>query len=74
MREAQIVTEHGSQEMASRISRAVRPDNTDAMETNVEGSQVRTRIRRGTTGGLHATVDDYIVNVDVAVKTHTTHE
>lgn len=70
MRDAQIITEHGSQEAAKRIARAVRPDNTDAMETNVEGSHVRTRITRPTTGGLHATVDDYIVNVHVAANTH----
>ncbi len=70
MREAQIITEHDSQETARRIARSVRPDNTDAMETTVAGSQVRTRILRETTGGLHATVDDYIVNVHVAANTH----
>ena len=62
-RRATIRTEHDD---PARIARAIRPDNTDEMTTEVEGDAVVTRIERGTTGGLHATVDDYVVNLDVA--------
>jgi hypothetical protein len=36
------------------------------MTTTVEGDAVVTRIERETTGGLRSTVDDYVVNLDVA--------
>ena len=61
---ATIRTAHAD---ADRIARALRPDNTDEMETGVDGSTVVTRIDRETTGGLHATVDDYVVNLAVAI-------
>ena len=60
------------------IARAIRPDNTDEMDTRVERSDeetdsssdadgaVVTTIERETTGGLRTSVDDYVVNVDVA--------
>lgn len=48
------------------IRAALAPDNTDEMETVVDGDGVCTRIERETTGGAHATVDDYVVNLDVA--------
>lgn len=56
---------------ADVVADAVRPDNTPEMETSVETSPdgertVVTAIERDTTGGLHATVDDYVVNVTVA--------
>jgi len=52
---------------ADRIARALRPDNTDEMDTVADGSTVVTRIDRETTSGLHATVDDYVVNLAVAI-------
>jgi hypothetical protein len=63
MRRATIRTEHADSQL---IAAALRPDNTDEMQTMVEGDAVVTRIERGTTGGLQSTVDDYVVNVDVA--------
>ena len=57
---------------ASVIARAIRPDNTDEMDTRVETDEdgtpttVVTEIERETTGGLRTSVDDYVVNVDVA--------
>jgi len=63
MRRATVRTEH---ERPQLIAAALRPDNTDEMQTAVEGDAVVTRIERDTTGGLHSTVDDYVVNVDVA--------
>ncbi len=64
MRRATIRTTHENPE---RLARALRPDNTDEMETTVEGERtVTTRIERETTGGLHSTVDDYVVNLEVA--------
>lgn len=69
------------------VAAALRPDNTDAMKTTVEQStdcprQVVTTIERDSTGGLRSTLDDYVVNCDVAVRTvqiadrhaNTTHE
>ena len=65
-RRATITTTHGDDERAARVAAALRPDNTAEMETTVDGETVRTDIERATTGGLHATVDDYVVNLQVA--------
>ncbi|WP_254767560.1 KEOPS complex subunit Pcc1 [Salinilacihabitans rarus] len=62
-RRATIRTSHDD---PARIAAAIAPDNTDEMETRVEDGAVVTRIERRTTGGLHSTVDDYVVNLDVA--------
>ncbi|WP_439026082.1 KEOPS complex subunit Pcc1 [Haloarchaeobius sp. DT45] len=64
-RRATIRTEHDRPEL---VAAAVRPDNTDEMQTRVEDGTVVTHIERETTGGLHSTVDDYVVNVDVASR------
>ena len=65
-RRATIRTSHDDPDL---VARALRPDNTDEMETDVEedGDAVVTRIERETTGGLHSTVDDYVVNLEVAI-------
>ncbi|MFD1645107.1 KEOPS complex subunit Pcc1 [Haloarchaeobius litoreus] len=63
MRRATVRTEH---ERPQLIAAALRPDNTDEMQSEVEGDTVVTHIERETTGGLQSTVDDYVVNVDVA--------
>ncbi|QCC48939.1 hypothetical protein DV707_10330 [Halobellus limi] len=58
------------------MAAAIRPDNTDAMETTVEGDTLSTRISRETVGGLQSTVDDTVVNLTVAdaiVDTTRTH-
>ncbi|WP_246999442.1 KEOPS complex subunit Pcc1 [Halosolutus gelatinilyticus] len=68
---ATIRTEHDDPDV---LARALDPDNTDEMETTaiapteIEPGAVRTRIDRETTSGLHSTVDDYVVNVDVAMR------
>ena len=62
-RRARIRTEHDA---AAVIAAAVRPDNTESIRTRVEGDTVVTRVARETTGGLQATVDDYVVNLTVA--------
>ena len=69
-RRATIRTTHDDPEL---LARALEPDNTEEMETSVErrddgdhDAVVRTRIERETTGGLRSTVDDYVVNLDVA--------
>lgn len=71
-RRATIRTTHDDPAL---IARAIDPDNTDEMETTVEGETVVTRIERETTSGLHSTVDDYVVNLDVAtdVAQHVQH-
>ncbi|WP_424019442.1 KEOPS complex subunit Pcc1 [Halorientalis pallida] len=63
---AVIETTHGTHERAAMVAAALAPDNTDEMETTVDGETVRTVIERASTGGLHATVDDYVVNCTVA--------
>jgi hypothetical protein len=49
------------------VAAALRPDNTPEMETLVKDGQVVTTIERETTSGLRSTVDDYVVNLTVAV-------
>ena len=55
-----------------RVAAALAPDNTDEMETRVDGSTVVTTIERETTGGLTRTADDYISNLTVARQILTT--
>ena len=69
MRRAEIRTEHAR---PAAIAAAVRPDNTEQMRTRVEDGAVVTTIERPTTGGLRSTVDDYVVNLDVATRTTDT--
>lgn len=63
-RRATIRTGHDVPEL---LARALCPDNTSEMETAVEDGTVLTHIERETTGGLHSTVDDYVVNLEVAI-------
>jgi hypothetical protein len=65
-RTATITTDHDSDERAAMVAAALAPDNTDEMDTRVDGSRVVTDIERATTGGLQSTVDDYVVSVQVA--------
>ena len=67
-RRAVIRTHHETAADAKRVARSLAPDNTDEMQTVVDGETVVTTIERETTGGLHATVDDYVVNLDVAAQ------
>ncbi|MFW5938274.1 MAG: KEOPS complex subunit Pcc1 [Halanaeroarchaeum sp.] len=60
------VTVRTTHDRPALIADAVAPDNTDEMDTRVEDGTVVTTIERGTTGGLGSTVDDYVVNLDVA--------
>jgi len=78
-RRATIRTTHEDEETATQVAAALAPDNTAEMTTRVEAATVETTIDRETTPGLAATVDDYVVNLSVAVqlsneKTHPTHE
>ncbi len=54
---------------ADRVAAAVRPDHTPELSTRVEDGAVVTTIGRDTTGGLRATLDDYLVNLAVARAT-----
>ncbi|ELZ71582.1 hypothetical protein C5B91_04240 [Haloferax sp. Atlit-10N] len=73
-RRATLRTTHGDPGI---VAGALEPDNTASMRTRVEGDELITTIERDSTGGLHATVDDYVVNVTVAetvieaTRTHT---
>lgn len=74
LRRATIRTAFPDEESASVVASALLPDNTEEMSMRVESSSagdtgqaaVVTTIERDTTGGLQATVDDYVVNLDVA--------
>ncbi|MFB6114459.1 MAG: KEOPS complex subunit Pcc1 [Halodesulfurarchaeum sp.] len=48
------------------VANAVRPDNTEEMHTTANSGAVETTIERETTGGLRSSLDDYVVNLDVA--------
>jgi len=65
-RRATVRTAHGA---ADLIAAAVRPDHTGSVSTTVRDGRIETRIERPTTGGLRATVDDYVVNLGVADAT-----
>ncbi|MEY7850878.1 KEOPS complex subunit Pcc1 [Natrarchaeobius sp. A-rgal3] len=68
-RRATIRTRHDESEL---LARTLCPDNTDEMDTGVDRTgdddAIVTRIERETTGGLHSTVDDYAVNLEVAME------
>jgi hypothetical protein len=70
-RHARIETRHDDAETAEHVAGALRPDNTDEMTTDVDGDTVVTEIDRDSTGGLQTTVDDYVVNLQVAVQLAT---
>ncbi|XGI83875.1 KEOPS complex subunit Pcc1 [Halorutilales archaeon Cl-col2-1] len=58
-------THHDSPE---KVALSVSPDNTDEMETEVNGSKIVTRIERDSLGSLLSTADDYITNLEVAAE------
>ena len=64
------------------VAAAVRPDNTDQIETRLDSEAdgvVVTEVTREDADGLRATLDDYTVNLTVAdeivqlTDRHTTH-
>lgn len=65
-RTALVETSHADADAAATVAAAVSPDNTADIRTEADGSTVATRITRETTGGFLASVDDYLVNLDVA--------
>ncbi len=67
-RRARLQSRFDDTETARQIAAALRPDNTPEMHTQVNGTTVVTEVERGTTGGLQATVDDYVVNLQVAAQ------
>jgi len=69
-----VRTGHDDRETAAAVAAAIEPDNTDEMTTRVDGETIETTIDRETTGGLHSTADDYVVNLDVAVQCTTTND
>ncbi|MBS3761454.1 MAG: KEOPS complex Pcc1-like subunit [Halodesulfurarchaeum sp.] len=50
------------------IAEAIKPDNTTEMDTAVDGDAIVTSIERDSTAGLRSTVDDYVVNLTVALE------
>ncbi len=49
------------------VAAAIAPDNTDDVETTVTDGRVVTTIHRDRTASLEATVDDYVLNLAVAI-------
>jgi len=68
MRRARIATTHDDGETARAVASAVEPDDTASIDTTTDEERIVTTIARETTGGLHATVDDYVVNLTVAAQ------
>jgi hypothetical protein len=72
-RQVRIESTYGDEETAARIAGAIEPDNTPEIQTSVDGPTVVTDITRSTTGSLQATVDDYVVNLQVAAQLTNKH-
>jgi hypothetical protein len=72
-RRVRIESTYDDEATAARIAGAIEPDNTSEMETSVDGTAIVTEITRSTTGGLQATVDDYVVNLQVAAQLANQH-
>ena len=66
MRRADLRIAHGR---AATIAAALSPDDTADLHTTVEDGHLVARLERPTAGSLQATIDDYLVNLDVAVAT-----
>lgn len=66
MKHATVTTTHKN---PTAVATAIKPDNTKDMTTNTQTDTIVTTITRPTTGGLRNTVDDYIVNLNVAHHT-----
>jgi len=60
---ATLRTTHATPET---VAAALEPDNTDEMSTRIEDGRVVTTVARDSPGGLRSTVDDYVVNLQVA--------
>ncbi|MFC7071930.1 KEOPS complex subunit Pcc1 [Halovenus rubra] len=71
-RRAALESTFESHKTATQVAAALRPDNTPEIETRVDGTTVITEMKRETTGGLQATIDDYVVNLQVAAQLVTT--
>lgn len=50
------------------VAGAIQPDNTTDVTTGVDDGQVVTTIRRSSAASLEATIDDYLLNLDVAMR------
>lgn len=64
-----IATLRFPHEDAATIAAAIKPDDTDEIDTSVETGVVVTTVERESISGLRSTLDDVLVNLDVAAKT-----
>lgn len=62
-RTAIVRTTHAA---ADIVADALAPDDTESMDVRVDDDAIECLIERRTTGGLRSTVDDYVVNLQVA--------
>jgi tRNA threonylcarbamoyladenosine modification (KEOPS) complex Pcc1 subunit len=65
-RTARIRTDHAAPRV---VAAALAADNTDEIDTETDEGCVVTTVERERASGLRSTVDDYLVNVDVADRT-----
>lgn len=66
---ARLTTRHDD---AHLVARSIAPDNTAEMETEVRDDHtIQTRIERESLGGIHTSIDDYVVNLGVAGELST---
>lgn len=54
------------------VAKAVAPDDTAEMTSRLDEGVLETRIERDAVGGLRSTVDDYVVNLGVALQVAST--
>lgn len=67
-RRAQLESTFDDDATARQVAAAIEPDNTPEIRTRVHGTTVVTEVERETTGGLQATLDDYVVNLQIAAQ------
>ncbi len=64
-RTATVRTTHVDAEL---VAAALAPDETESMATRIDGDTIACTVERPTTGGLRSTVDDYVVNLQIAER------
>lgn len=50
------------------VAATLEPDDTPEMDARLDGDVLETRVERASAGGLQSTVDDYLLNLRVALR------
>ena len=51
------------------VAQSIAPDNTSSIDTKISGNSIIATVQRDSLGSLRSTIDDLLVNLQVAVKT-----